>query len=157
MHPNARLLQDFYASFQARDAERMVACYDPAVVFTDPVFGRLEGPRATAMWRMLCGRARDLEITWSQVRADGRSGAAHWEARYAFGKAGRRVHNVIEAAFVFRDGLIFQHTDSFDLWRWSRMALGPVGWLLGWTPLVQASVRRSARRGLEAFIQVPGG
>jgi hypothetical protein len=153
MHPNAQLIHQFYACFQARDATGMSACYHPDIVFSDPVFGRLHGPQATAMWHMLCSRAEDLALTVGGVQADTSTGSARWEARYTFGKARRRIHNIIDAAFVFREGLILQHTDTFDLWRWAQMALGPAGLLLGWTPMLQASIRRSARRGLEAFIQ----
>jgi hypothetical protein len=152
MHPNEGLIGRFYTAFQARDAAGMSACYHPEVVFSDPVFGRLEGARASAMWHMLCGRATDLAITFDHVRADAESGAAHWEALYSFGPGRRRVHNVIEAAFGFRDGLIARHADTFDLWRWMRMALGPAGVALGWTPMLQARVRNEARRGLDAFV-----
>ncbi len=46
MPDNAGLIQKFYTSFQARDAAGMNACYHPAIVFADPVFGRLEGDQA---------------------------------------------------------------------------------------------------------------
>jgi ketosteroid isomerase-like protein len=152
VHPNEALVQRFYAAFQARDAEAMAACYHSEVVFSDPVFGELRGERARDMWRMLCGRAKDLAVAASDVRADDATGSARWVATYSFGRDGRRVRNVISARFAFRDGLIARHEDSFPLWRWSRMALGPVGVLLGWTPLLQGRIRADARRGLDAFV-----
>ena len=42
MHPNARLLQDFYSAFQRRDAAAMAACYHPDVHFRDEVFDLVE-------------------------------------------------------------------------------------------------------------------
>ena len=153
MQAHVQLIEKFYSSFQARDAAGMSACYHPEVIFSDPVFGRLQGAEAGAMWHMLCARARDLEITFNNVRADADRGAAHWEARYTFSKTGRRVHNVIAAAFSFRDGRIIQHHDSFSFWKWTRMALGPAGLLLGWTPILQAAIKKDARRSLEAFVQ----
>lgn len=151
VHPNAALIERFYASFAARDAEAMVACYQDDIIFRDPVFGELRGARAGDMWRMLCGRAKDLAITASDIRADDVRGGARWVAAYTFGRAQRPVRNVIDARFEFKDGLIARHEDSFDLYRWSRMALGPTGWLLGWTPMVRSRIRRDARRGLDAF------
>ena len=59
--------------------------------------------------------------------------------------------NEIRAEFVFKDGLIVEHRDHFDLWRWSRQALGLKGLLLGWLPPVQAAIRRQARQGLASF------
>jgi ketosteroid isomerase-like protein len=152
-HPNEQLIHAFYTSFQRRDAAGMTACYHPQVVFSDPVFVNLRGERAVAMWQMLCARGQDLDVTFSNVRADDQRGSAHWEARYTFSKTGRQVHNVIDAAFVFQDGQIIQHTDTFNLWRWARLALGPTGLLLGWTPFVQAAIRKEAVAGLERFVQ----
>lgn len=151
MHPNARLIETFYTSFQKRDAEGMVACYHPDVRFSDPVFHELVGARACAMWRMLCGRAKELEIEFRDVQADDRTGSAHWEARYLFSATGRKVHNVIEAKFELRDGKIVRHVDTFDLWRWAGMALGPRGKLLGWLPPVQRAIHAKAIAGLDEF------
>lgn len=152
MHPHARLVERFYAAFDARDAEAMASCYHPDVVFSDPVFGELRGERARDMWRMLVARAKDLRVQVGDVAADDANGSARWVATYRFGKAGRRVRNVIEARFEFRDGLIARHEDSFGLWRWARMALGPLGVALGWTGFVQARIRRDARKGLDEFV-----
>jgi hypothetical protein len=63
------------------------------------------------------------------------------------------VHNVIEARFAFRDGKIVRHDDSFDLWRWACMALGPKGRLLGWLPAVQKAIRREAMSNLERYME----
>nr|QMS48187.1 ketosteroid isomerase-related protein [uncultured bacterium] len=59
---------------------------------------------------------------------------------------------MIDASFRFRDGLIAEHVDRFDFWRWSRMAMGPAGLLLGWTPILKSVVRRSAGKALDAFL-----
>ena len=151
MHPNAQLIDGFYAAFARRDAAAMTACYAPDATFRDPVFD-LAGIEVGAMWAMLCARGKDLALEWRDVRADDRAGSAHWEPRYTFSATGRPVHNVIDAGFTFRDGRIAAHVDRFDLWRWSRMALGAKGALLGWSPLVRNAVRRQARRGLDAWI-----
>ncbi|MEA3199972.1 MAG: hypothetical protein QOE90_1400 [Thermoplasmata archaeon] len=151
MHPNAETIRRFYACFAARDAEGMAACYGTEVVFRDPVFGELRGRRAGDMWRMLAGRAVDLKVDVSGVEADDARGKARWVATYKFGPKARPVRNVIDARFAFHDGLIVRHEDSFDFWRWSAQALGPAGSLLGWTPMLQARVRRNALGGLDRF------
>ena len=153
MNPNAELIKAFYTAFRTRNADGMVACYHPDVVFSDPVFGTLRGPEATSMWRTLCERGVDLKIEFGEVQTDEHMGSVHWEAWYTFSKSRRRVHNVIEASFVFQEGKIIQHADRFNLWRWSGMALGPLGLFLGWVPFVQAGIRKEARRGLDTFMQ----
>lgn len=153
MHPNAELIKTFYTAFQSRDSDGMIACYRSDIVFSDPVFGTLHRPEATSMWQMLCERGKDLTIEFGNIQADDDKGSAHWEAWYTFSKSKRRVHNIIEAKFVFQEGKIIQHTDRFNLWKWSAMALGPLGTFLGWAPFVQAGIRKEARRGLDAFMQ----
>ncbi len=129
----------------------MARCYHPEVHFTDPAFD-LHGLRAAQMWRMLCTQGKDLQLIYSDVRADDRLGDAHWEAHYTFSKTGRRVLNKIDASFEFRDGLIVRHVDRFDFWRWSRQALGLPGLFLGWSGFLQRKVQVQAARGLAAFV-----
>ena len=153
---NAALIERFYAAFGRRDAAGMLASYHPAVTFSDPVFPTLDASGVAAMWTMLCQRGRDLEIIVSEVAADAATGRAHWVANYTFSATGRKVNNRIDAAFAFRAGLIVRHVDSFSLWRWSAMALGAKGALLGWLPPVRTAIRRQAAQALAAYVKAPG-
>lgn len=146
-----QLIHTFYTTFQQRDHAGMIACYHPDIHFADPVFTDLRGPQAKAMWHMLCERGKDLQISFDGIQADGQAGRADWQATYTFSN-GRRVHNVIQATFQFQDGLIIRHQDHFNLWRWTRQALGPTGLFLGWTPMVQKKVRETAVASLRKFI-----
>ena len=152
-HPNAELIQRFYTAFQRLDAEAMAACYAAEVRFSDPVFTDLRGAAAGDMWRMLCSRAEGFSLTFDAVQADDRQGSAHWVARYRFSATGRQVVNRIQARFRFEGGLIVEHHDQFDLWRWAGQALGAKGLLLGWAPPVQGAIRRQAAKGLAQFRQ----
>lgn len=152
MHPNAKLIHRFYTAFSRRDHETMAACYRADAEFSDPAFPHLVGAEIGAMWRMLCLRATDLELTFDGVEADDSEGRADWQAVYTFAATGRKVHNRIAASFNFEDGAIRKHTDVFDFYRWTRMALGTPGYLLGWSGFLQNRVRRQAGGSLEKFI-----
>lgn len=151
MHPNTALLQRFYAAFATGDHATMAGCYADDASFSDPVFPQLSADEARAMWRMFCTSGSEIDVRLRTADADAARGSASWGAIYAFPKTGRQVRNEIEASFAFRDGLIVDHRDAFDLWRWSRMALGPVGAVLGWTPMVQRQIRRQAAAQLRRF------
>ena len=151
MHPNEELIQGFYSAFAEGDHATMAAAYADDAVFQDPVFGELDAESVRAMWKMFCTSGNDIDLSFGDVIADDVAGSAKWEARYKFPKTGRDVHNKIAARFTFRDGLIVRHDDSFDLYRWTRMALGPPGIVLGWSPLVQKKVRAQARSQLARF------
>jgi ketosteroid isomerase-like protein len=152
MHPNAELLLAFYQAFNRRDAEAMTACYARDVQFEDPAFGVLVGDEARGMWRMLCERGVDLQVTATDIEAGDDHGSARWEALYTFSQTGRPVHNVIQAEFAFRDGRISAHHDHFDFWRWSRQALGAPGLLLGWSGYLRDKVRLQARANLKRYL-----
>ena len=154
MHANERLISDFYAAFAARDHETMGAAYADDATFSDPVFPHLDARETRAMWRMFC-TGGGAEVTCRGVRADDTNGSARWEARYKFPGTGRAVHNVIDASFELREGRIVRHVDKFNFYRWSRMALGPPGLLLGWAPLVKGRVRTQAAAQLKRFMDGP--
>jgi SnoaL-like domain len=129
----------------------MAACYHADIRFSDPVFVALKGQQAGDMWRMLTSRGSDLSVEVSNIAAEGQTGSAHWDARYTFSATGRKVLNRIDANFRFADGLIIEHIDRFNLWRWAAQALGPVGLLLGWSPPVQGKIRAQANEALRKF------
>ncbi|GAB4333842.1 MAG: nuclear transport factor 2 family protein [Flammeovirgaceae bacterium] len=153
MNPQEKLIHQFYTSFQNKDAEGMVACYHSDIVFKDPGFGELKGEEAKNMWRMLLSRAQDLKIEYKDVKIEGETGKAHWEAYYTFTKTGRKVHNIIDASFRFRDGKIIAHEDVFDFWRWSRQALGIAGMLFGFTNFFQNKVQSQTRSMLKKYVE----
>jgi len=148
---NKETIERLYAAFAERDGAAMTACYTPGAHFRDPAFGDLEGDDIGAMWRMLTGRARDLEITLREHEADERTGTAHWIARYTF-STGRRVENDIQAKFAFGgNALITDHVDDFDFHRWASQALGPKGHLVALLPPLRSKARAQALAQLTAF------
>jgi len=149
---NVETIGAFYRSFQQRDHEGMIACYHESIQFTDPVFPDLRGDEARAMWHMLCEQGTDLHVISTDISADGDTGRALWDAHYTFSPTGRLVHNKVDARLEFEDGKIIRHVDSFDLWRWTRMALGTTGLITGWSGFAQAKVRATADRSLRRFI-----
>ncbi len=152
MHPHETLITNFYSAFQRGDYATMQSCYHQNAEFSDPVFQHLNSKEVKAMWQMLLTSAKDLKITFNNVKANDREGSCHWEAWYTFSRTGRPVHNIIEARFQFKDGKFIRHQDSFDMWRWSRQALGASGLLLGWSPIVKNKVRATASKALSKFI-----
>ena len=152
MTDNASIIRRFYDAFAKTDALTMGRCYADHVVFSDPVFPRLKGEEARAMWRMLCARSKDFSLSYDGVEADEHSGKVRWVAHYTFSKTGRSVENIVNATFRFANGAIIEHTDRFDFWRWSRQALGAAGLLLGWTSSLQRKAQGTAAQSLAEYL-----
>ena len=153
---NEALIRRFYEAFRALDADTMQASYCADADFDDPVFSLRGRDQIGSMWKMLCTAVKEKgqaewQLDFSGIDCSATKGVAHWEPVYRFSATGRIVHNVIDASFHFRDGLISKHTDVFNFWRWSRQALGAPGLLLGWTPLLHNKVRSQANANLTKF------
>ncbi len=149
---NSELIHNFYESFARGDAEAMINCYSSNIEFSDPAFGKLTGKDAKNMWRMLIGRNKgSIKITFKNIEANEKKGSANWTAEYVFSQTGRKVINKIAASFEFENGKIIRHTDQFDLWKWSRQALGWKGFLLGWTGFMKSKIQKQTNHLLKSY------
>ncbi len=135
---NTETIYHFYSSLQEGNIEDLLSCYDPQVRFSDPAFGELQGEHAHYMWRMLVSKmSSEIKIDVNHVYDQNGRIHCSWTADYAFGKKQRKVHNVVSSTFTFKNNRIITHDDFFDLWSWTRQALGAPGYLLGWSSLMQ--------------------
>jgi ketosteroid isomerase-like protein len=152
MNPNEQLVHKFYTAFANADAKTMCECYHSNIQFQDPAFGILKRNDVCQMWKMLIEKSKgNIKIEFSDIKADDFSGTAKWIATYNFSKTNRKVVNVIQAQFNFHDGLIIRHTDNFDIWKWSKQALGLKGALLGWTGFMQKQIQKQALASLKSY------
>jgi ketosteroid isomerase-like protein len=148
---NQATIERLYEAFGQCNGAAMTACYAPDAHFRDPAFGDLEGEDVGAMWRMLTGRAKDLEIELREHEAGEETGSAHWIARYTF-STGRPVVNDVHARFRFAaDGRIADHVDEFDFRTWAKQALGPSGHLVALLPPLRSKARAKALDQLAAY------
>ena len=153
MSQEEQTVEKLYRSFAKGDYEGMKSCYSNQATFSDPAFPSLKGEEVWSMWEMLIKRATSIDIKFSDIQKQGGGVTAKWEAIYPFSKTGRQVHNKINAEFQFdSNGLIVSHKDTFDFWRWSGMALGPVGKLMGWSNWLRKKVQTEASKSLTSYM-----
>lgn len=146
-------IHKFYTAFQQLDYTTMQSCYTPDAVFSDPVFGLLDGNEVRAMWEMLCKRAKDFKLSYGNIQIlDEEYATIEWIAVYTFTQTGRKVVNKIKAHMRFKDGLICEHSDAFPIYRWSRQAFGLTGLLLGWSGYFHKKLQLKAKIGLQKFM-----
>ena len=153
MIDNRQVIERFYSAFQRLDYATMQDCYSDDIIFNDPVFGILQDGDAKAMWEMLCKNAKDFSLTFSNIQLlDEEYATCNWVATYTFSKTGRKVINSIKAHMRLQNGKIIEHTDQFDIWKWSRQALGFAGALLGWSGYMRNKIRANAHKSLDKFM-----
>jgi ketosteroid isomerase-like protein len=152
MNANENVIQTFYTAFAKRDYETMQDSYADEAIFNDPVFGILHGEQIRSMWQMLCTNATKFSLQFDKIQADDEYGTCCWKATYVFSRTGRSVINNVKAHMRFREAKIIEHTDEFDLYKWSRQAFGMQGLLLGWSGFMKNKIRHQALTNLNKFL-----
>src|SRR4051812_5043621 len=105
MDNNSQIIENFYSAFQKLDYKTMNSCYSEDIVFSDPVFLLLKGNEVRAMWQMLCQKATDFSLTFSNITAvDEEYYTCNWIATYTFSKTGNKVVNNIKAFMRLQNG-----------------------------------------------------
>jgi ketosteroid isomerase-like protein len=153
MNNNEELIQTFYDALARLDHVTMQNCYSANPIFNDPVFGILQGDEVGAMWEMLCKNAKDFSLHADKIEVDCEYGTCNWVATYTFSKTGRRVVNEVKAYMRIENEMITEHTDEFDIYKWSRQALSLTGTLLGWSGYLKNKIRSDARQKLYQFMK----
>ncbi|WP_034924172.1 nuclear transport factor 2 family protein [Gillisia sp. CAL575] len=147
------LIQKFYNSFSDGNAKGMIACYHKDIIFQDPAFGILRGKRAKDMWEMLLSnKDSNASINYEILEVDDKRAKIFWKAEYKYGPKRRAVVNEVTANFIFKDGKILKHIDDFNLWAWSKQALGASGYLLGWSSYMKHQIQKKTEGLLSTYI-----
>ena len=151
-------IRKFYADLEQGRAEACIEQLSAGATFEDPIFGNVGPGEVPSLLRFLCANpspGRRFEVHEVQIH-DGDRATVQWTAHYTFPTTGRAVANQIETPMSFRADKLHSYADRFDLWRWMGMALGPVGGLFGWTPMLQDKVRSTVRGRLARFRENQG-
>lgn len=151
---NNHIINKFYTAFSQLDYDSMNAFYADNILFSDPVFGVLEGEEVKKMWEMLCKNAKDFSLTYSNIEElDAEYITCNWSATYTFSGTGRKLTNNAKAYMRIIDGKITEHSDAFRLSTWIANAFGLKGQLLGWTGFMKRKVQNSAKEKLLAYMK----
>lgn len=153
MMTNKEIIEKFYSAFQKLDSKSMNACLAEDIVFEDPAFGKLKGDEVKYMWQFLCENAKDFKMEFSEIKETKKGGSAHWEAFYTFSQTGNTVHNIIDAKFEIKNGLITKHQDDFDIKKWVKQAMGSAVGLIGGSFLIKNAVRSKSRSILKSYMR----
>ncbi len=105
------------------------------------------------MWEMLLSKKDSkASINYEILEVDDKRAKVFWKAEYKYGLKRRAVVNKVTANFIFKDGMILKHIDDFNLWVWSRQALGTSGYLLGWSSYMRHQIQKKTEGLLSSYI-----
>lgn len=102
---------------------------------------------------LLSQKKESTIITFNSIQASSEKGTVNWIAEYFYGEKKRKVINKVNASFKFKEGKIIEHTDTFNLWEWTKQAMGITGFLMGWTSFMKDKIQATTNKNLDDFIQ----
>ncbi len=134
----------FYDAFSAANIDVLKQLYDKKLIFNDNIFVNLDYNETISMWSSLLVGNKNMSIKYEIKKYSEKYVEVEWIADYLFTSTNRNVKNIILAKMEIDQGKIINHTDNFDFYKWSQMAFGITGVLIGWTSFFKNKVRTEA-------------
>lgn len=134
----------FYDAFSVANIDVLKQLYDKKLIFNDNIFVNLDYNETISMWSSLLVGNKNMSIKYEIKKYSEKYVEVEWIADYLFTSTNRNVKNIILAKMEIDQGKIINHTDNFDFYKWSQMAFGITGVLIGWTSFFKNKVRTEA-------------
>ena len=131
----------FYDAFSVANIDVLKQLYDKKLIFNDNIFVNLDYNETISMWSSLLVGNKNMSIKYEIKKYSEKYVEVEWIADYLFTSTNRNVKNIILAKMEIDQGKIINHTDNFDFYKWSQMAFGITGVLIGWTSFFKNKVR----------------
>lgn len=134
----------FYDAFSVANIDVLKQLYDKKLIFNDNIFVNLDYNETISMWSSLLVGNKNMSIKYEIKKYSEKYVEVEWIADYLFTSTNRNVKNIILAKMEIDQGKIINHKDNFDFYKWSQMAFGITGVLIGWTSFFKNKVRTEA-------------
>ncbi|WP_018629278.1 nuclear transport factor 2 family protein [Niabella aurantiaca] len=149
---NIEIIELFFSAFGSLDHRGMNALYSKEIIYSDPLFGMLEGEQVADKWEMVCMGIREFELTVIKTEEiDHEYATCKWKATWRSSRSNRRIRFEAKSFMRFADQQIIEHSDGFSLTKWIAQAYGIKGEFFGWTNFMKRRVQKEYQRRLEAF------
>jgi hypothetical protein len=146
-------IETYFDAFSKGDYRTMRSLCDPKITFNDPVYTSLQGKSVFALHHFMAERRICPTITIRSISEKGNRVKVKWTNEYEYATYKTHISIDVRSIFHFEHTSIISQTDQYNLWKWSKMALGFTGTYLGWTPMFRSTLRRSSQQSLATFIQ----
>ncbi|MCF3107806.1 nuclear transport factor 2 family protein [Niabella sp. CC-SYL272] len=149
---NIEMIGLFFAAFGNLDHRAMNALYSEDIIYSDPLFGMLEGEAVKDKWEMCVGEIRDFRLTVIKTEEiDHEYATCRWKATWYASRFRKQIVFEAKSFMRFSGGRIIEHSDGFSLTKWIAQAYGWKGQFFGWLNFMKRRVQREYRQRLIAF------
>ncbi|MGJ7031405.1 nuclear transport factor 2 family protein [Niabella hirudinis] len=149
---NIEIIGSFFAAFGNRDHQAMNALYTDDIVYSDPLFGMLEGQEVRDKWEMICRGLRDFRLTVIKTEEiDQEYATCLWKATWYSSRSKKTIVFEVKSFMRFGGGKIIEHSDGFSLTKWIARTYGLKGQFFGWLNFMKRKVQQEHRQQLGRF------
>ncbi|WP_300601123.1 nuclear transport factor 2 family protein [Niabella sp.] len=149
---NIEIIDLFFTAFKNLDHQAMNALYSDDIVYSDPLFGMLEGEEVKDKWEMVCNDIRDFRLTVIKTEEiDHEYATCQWKATWISSLSKKQIVFEAKSFMRFSGNQIIEHSDGFSLTKWIAQAYGITGQFFGWLNFMKRRVQRNYQQRLQQF------
>lgn len=149
---NINTVESFFRAYDNLNYEAMNACYRSDIVYSDPLFGMLEGQQVFDKVEMICKNVRDFNLTVENIEeVDPEYITCKWKADYFSMNSRRHIVFHSKAFMKLKDGIITEHSEGFSLTKWIAQAYGWKGKFFGWLSFMKRKAQSEHQGRLQRF------
>lgn len=149
---NKDVVEGFFNALSRLDYTGMNSLYAPHIIYSDPLFGILEGSDVMDRWTMTCKNAKDATLHFYNItELDHEYLTCEWDIKYYSGSQATTINQHVKSYMRVANGKIIEHSDAYKLSQWIGKAFGLKGKLLGWTGYFQRKVKQLYAKRLHNF------
>ncbi|MBO9619550.1 MAG: nuclear transport factor 2 family protein [Niabella sp.] len=149
---NIEVITAFFEAFERLDYGQMNDLYVDDIIYSDPLFGLLQGPAVKDRWELICTSVKDFHLTIFKTEAiDGEYATCSWQVDYFSVRLHKQIVFSAKTFMKIVDGAITEHSEGYNLTQWIGKAYGLKGRLFGWTNFMKRKVQKEQLQALERF------
>lgn len=150
---NIEIIDLFFTAFKNLDHQAMNALYSDDIVYSDPLFGMLEGEAVKNRWELLFQDVREFRLTVIKTEEiDQEYATCQWKATWISSRSKRQIVFEAKSFMRFSGNQIIEHSDGFSLTKWIAQAYGLKGQFFGWLNFMKRRVQREYRQRLIQYL-----
>ncbi|ANH80850.1 cyclase [Niabella ginsenosidivorans] len=149
---NIEIIDRFFTAFGNLNDRDLNALYSDDVIYSDPLFGLLQGQQVKEKWELVCKSVKELQLTViKKEEIDHEYATCQWKAEYVSASTGKPVIFYSKSFMRFADGRITEHSEGFRLTQWIAQVYGIKGRLFGWLNFMKRKVQAEYQERLNKY------
>lgn len=149
---NIEIIDLFFTAFGNLNDRDLNALYSDTIIYSDPLFGLLQGQQVKDKWEMVCKNMTEFRLTViKKEEIDHEYATCEWKAEYISVDSGGPIVFSSKSFMRFAEGKIIEHSEGFSLTKWVAQVYGIKGRFFGWLNFMKRKAQAECQERLEQY------